>query len=250
MKDFNSLGIKELWSPFEQFGLTNSFFKLTAPTLISTWVALVILFILVALCNYFFQYKDGLVRYLIILIVKGFMDLTTQTLGFFHYGHCCFILSLFTFILTCNLMGVIPLLEEPTADLNTTLALGIISFLYINGYSIKENGIKGYLAEFFDPFFFMFPLHVMGKISSVISISFRLFGNLLGGSVITLLFKNFFGQTPIIWYGYLLPVVGVYLSIGISLFFGIFEGLIQAFVFSILSLTYLATELAAKEDHA
>jgi F-type H+-transporting ATPase subunit a len=154
---------------------------------------------------------------------------------------------LFFFILYCNLISLIPFLEEPTADLNTTLALGIISFFYINIYSIKKHGLKHYIAEFFKPFFLMFPLHIIGKLASIISISFRLFGNLFGGAVITKIFMGTTGQAPTAWYLYAIPLFGSFASIVISIFFGIFEGFIQAFVFAMLSLTYLSTELASEE---
>ena len=88
----------------------------------------------------------------------------------------------------------------------------------------------------------MFPLNVVGKLASIISISFRLFGNLLGGSVISTIYMAAVGQAPSAWYFAWLPVVGSVCSIGVSIFFGIFEGFIQAFVFAMLSLTYLSLE--------
>lgn len=246
MDDFNFLGIKTQWS-LESFGLTHWFFKITAPTVIATWAVIILIVTTLLLCKVFFRHKDGIFRYLIVSGLAAFMDLSEQTLGSFTYIHFSFITALFIFILFCNIIGVVPILEEPTADLNTTLALGTISFLYTNFYGIKKHGLKSYLAEYFQPFFLMFPLNVVGKLASVISISFRLFGNLLGGSVITTILTNFVGHTPSTWYLYAVPFVGSFITVLAYIFFGIFEGFIQAFVFAMLSLTYLSTEIANEE---
>ena len=180
--------------------------------------------------------------------IKSFMDLCTQTLGNkFHYGHFSFITALFIFILYCNIIGVVPFFEEPTSDLNTTLALGITSFIYITFYAIKKHGFKNYIGEYFEPFFLMFPLNVVGKLASIISISFRLFGNLLGGAVITKILTSSVGYLPSSWLFMWIPIIGAQVSIGAYLFFGIFEGFIQAFVFAMLSLTYLSTEIAQED---
>ena len=88
----------------------------------------------------------------------------------------------------------------------------------------------------------MFPLHVMGKLSMIISLSFRLYGNLLGGSTIIHYFFSLFGHTPSTAVAYLLPVVGVIISPCMIAIFSVLEGLVQAFVFTLLTLTYLSIE--------
>jgi F-type H+-transporting ATPase subunit a len=247
MNDFNFLSIKTQWHLLSQFGIRHWFLTANVATIIATWAVFIFITITLLLCRFFFQRKHKVAIYLIGSLVNFFMDLTTQALGTFEYRHFSFVTALFIFILYCNVIGVFPFLEEPTADLNTTLALGIISFLYINFYSIKTHGIKGYLKEYFEPFFLMFPLHVVGKLASIISISFRLFGNLLGGSVITKILTSSVGSAPSHLLLYVVPIIGVPVSIGAYLFFGIFEGFIQAFVFAMLSLTYLSTEIAQED---
>jgi len=88
----------------------------------------------------------------------------------------------------------------------------------------------------------MFPLHIMGKFSSLISISFRLFGNILGGMVISHIWFDFAANSVLL---NIINFSGIGLTI--NLFFGIFEGIIQAFVFAMLSLTYLSLALAHEE---
>lgn len=247
MNDFNFLSIKTQWHFLKSLGIVHWFFALNSHTLIATWAVLVLVIVTLLICRFFFQRKNNLAIFAISSIIKAFMDLCSQALGSFEYHHFSFVTALFIFILYCNILGVLPGLEEPTADLNTTLALGTISFVYINFYSIKSRGFKGYIKEYFEPFFLMFPLHIVGKIASVISISFRLFGNLLGGSVITKIFTTSVGSTPSSLIMYVLPIIGAPLSVGAYLFFGIFEGFIQAFVFAMLSLTYLSTEIAHED---
>src|SRR5690606_8858231 len=136
----------------------------------------------------------------------------------------------------CNTASIIPLLDEPTRDLNTALALGIISFIYIQVFTIKAHGIKSYIGGFFKPFFVMFPLNIIGKLSSIISVSFRLFGNIFGGSIITKLYFTAIQGSV------LFELAGILtgMNLLIVLFFTLFEGLLQAFVFAMLTLTYLS----------
>jgi F-type H+-transporting ATPase subunit a len=231
-----------LWNPLGVFGLDYSFLKINANTILNTWFILLLLTVILFISRYFLTKKRSPIRYLVISGVSSFMDLVSQTLGTFVYHHFALIFSLFLFILTCNCIAVVPWTTEPTQDLNTTLALGLISFFYKDFYSIKTHGFLGYLKEFFIPFFLMFPVNVIGHFSKVISISFRLFGNIFGGSIIMGLYHGFIeGSIPLEFFGLFSG-----LNFLILLFFGIFEGLIQAFVFSILTLTYLS--LALQEE--
>lgn len=243
MNEFNLLSVKEHWFLLRRFGYSHPFFNFTVPTLVATWVVLGVLVLVTVIGRLVLRYKKSRIRYVFLAGTKTFMDLCTQTLGTFQYEHFSFIFSLFIFILFCNTISIIPEMEEPTSDLNTTLALGLISFLYTNYYAIKAHGIKEYIKEFFQPFFIMFPIHIVGKLSSIISISFRLFGNMLGGSIISSIYLNAISAH---WLGLLVNFGG--LGIIIALFFGFFEGAIQAFVFSTLSLTYLSLGLQGEHS--
>ena len=157
----------------------------------------------------------------------------------FSFNNFVFITTLFCSILACNLISIIPFIHEPTTDLNTTLALGLAAFIYTQAAAIQKLGMRGYIKSYFSPFFLMFPLNVVGKLSSVVSISFRLFGNIFGGSIIS---SIYFGA---IQGNIVLEIIGLMTGINIliSVFFGIFEGFLQAFVFAMLALTYLSIAL-------
>lgn len=243
MNDLQLIGVKEHWTPFKAYGFQHSFLYVTRSTLLATWFIMGAIIALIIAGRFFLRKKESRIRYLLLLATESFMNICQQTLGTFEYNHFSFIFALFIFILFCNIVGVIPELEEPTADLSTTLGLALVSFIYIQYYTIQAHGIKAYIADFFHPFFIMFPVNIIGKLSSIISLSFRLFGNLLGGSIISTLFFNVIGSH---WIVTLAGLTG--LNLIITFFFGIFEGAIQAFVFSVLSLTYLS--LGIQGEHS
>ncbi|HBN26026.1 MAG TPA: ATP synthase F0 subunit A [Desulfobacteraceae bacterium] len=137
--------------------------------------------------------------------------------------------ALFMFLMLSNWLGIIPHLEEPTKDLNTPLALGIMGFCIAHYMGIKVKGFKQYISAYFEPIFFMMPLNLIGEIAKVISISFRLFGNIMGGSIIILVVSY-------LTYSIILPPF-------LNAFFGIFVGTIQAFVFTMLTIVYISVQV-------
>ena len=137
--------------------------------------------------------------------------------------------SLFMFLVLCNWIGIIPKLYEPTKDLNTTLGLGLMGFILAHHAGIKAKGFKKYATEYFQPIFFMAPLNVIGEIAKVVSISFRLYGNIMGGSIIILVVSHLI-------YSLVLPPL-------LNLFFGLFVGTVQAFVFTMLTIVYISVQV-------
>lgn len=221
------------------------FLLIHKPTVIDTWIALAILIAILLLARMALRSPKSRPYYIVISAVKTLMGMVEQSLGYFSFAHCCFGAALFIFILLCNTLALIPFLEEPTQDLSTTLACALISFFYTQTYAIKVHGFGGYLKEYFAPFFLMFPIHVMGKLASIVSLSFRLFGNIFGGAQIT-------GM----WLGaiqgrFILEIFGLISGINlvVMLFFGLFEGFLQAFVFTTLSLTYLSIAIQPTSEH-
>jgi F-type H+-transporting ATPase subunit a len=164
------------------------------------------------------------------LLVTAFYDLTKDALdedmGRKYFPIIC---SLFMFLLLCNWLGIVPKLSEPTKDLNTPLGLGIMGFLIAHYSGIKTKGFKQYLKEYCEPIFFMAPLNVIGELAKVVSISFRLYGNIMGGAIIILVVSH-------LVYSLILPPFLV-------LFFGLFVGSIQAFVFTMLTLVYISLQV-------
>jgi F-type H+-transporting ATPase subunit a len=245
---------ERIWYPFAFFGIKHPLTAINLTTVFNTWVALIVIFVLVFIARTFVKKQNSLGQYLIKSFVRSFVHMIEQSTGIFTYRYFSFITSMFIFIICCNWVALIPTIEEPTKDLNTTLSLGIIAFLYIQKEMIRVHGLLNYLKDYFMPVNIMFPLNliaglimlplkVLGEVASVISISFRLFGNIFGGSIITAIFQQAVSGSI------LLNFIGTFLGINLILiaFFIIFEGFLQAFVFSILSLTNIA--MAVQIEH-
>jgi F-type H+-transporting ATPase subunit a len=139
------------------------------------------------------------------------------------------ICALFMFLLMSNWLGIIPHLDEPTKDLNTPLSLGLMGFVIAHYVGIKSKGFKEYSKAYVEPMFFMMPLNLIGEISKIVSISFRLFGNIMGGSIIILVVSY-------LTYNAVLPPL-------LNAFFGLFVGTIQAFVFTMLTVVYISVQV-------
>jgi len=139
------------------------------------------------------------------------------------------ICALFMFLVISNWLGIIPNLEEPTKDLNTPLSLGIMGFVIAHFAGIKAKGFKAYAKGYCEPIFFMLPLNLIGELAKIISISFRLFGNIMGGSIIILVVSH-------LTYSLILPPF-------LYAFFGLFVGTIQAFVFTMLTVVYISVQV-------
>ncbi|MGD8367482.1 MAG: F0F1 ATP synthase subunit A [Desulfobacterales bacterium] len=139
------------------------------------------------------------------------------------------ICALFLFLIVGNWIGMIPHLHEPTKDLNTPLSLGIMGFVIAHAAGIKSKGFKAYIKEYFEPIFFMMPLNLIGEFAKIVSISFRLFGNIMGGSIIILVVSY-------LVYNIVLPPF-------LNAFFGLFVGAVQAFVFTMLTVVYISVQV-------
>ncbi len=141
------------------------------------------------------------------------------------------------FIFVSNVIGIIPGFESPTSNINITLPLALMVFFYYNYEGIKQNGVVTYFAHFMGPVKFlaplMFPIEIVSHISRIISLSFRLFGNIKGDDLflwVLLMLVPFIAPLP----AYLLLT---------------FSALLQTFVFMILIYVYLAGALAIEDDH-
>lgn len=136
-----------------------------------------------------------------------------------------FVSTMFMFILVSNWLSVIPYFESPTKDLNVPLSLALLVFVMSQLLAVRMKGGIRYLKGFLEPYPFMLPLNIVSEIAKPISHSFRLFGNTFGGAIlITVVSAKF---APIF-----VPAV-------LNAFYGLFVGAIQAFVFAILTVTYI-----------
>lgn len=138
---------------------------------------------------------------------------------------------LMIFIAVCNLSGLIGF-RPPTADFATTLAFALITFFMIHGFGIKSKGL-GYFKGFLEPIPFLLPINIVGELATPVSLSFRLFGNILGGTIIMGLVYAMF------------PKIVIFLGIPAALhtYFDVFAGVLQAFIFVMLSMTFVSNAM-------
>jgi F-type H+-transporting ATPase subunit a len=141
------------------------------------------------------------------------------------------------FVFISNVIGIIPGFESPTSNINVTLPLALVVFVYYNYEGIREHGVKKYFAHFAGPVPIlaplMFPIEIVSHISRIISLSFRLFGNIKG--------DDLFLWVLLMLVPYLVPLPAYLLLT--------FSALLQTFVFMILAYVYLAGAVAMDEEH-
>ena len=156
--------------------------------------------------------------------------------------------SIFVFILSLNLIGLIPGFMSPTSNINTTVALALFAFALVQFYGISRLGPLNYFKHFLgEPVWLswlMFPIHIIGEIARPLSLSIRLFGNIFGEeTVIAILI--------LIVVKVLLQMSGaLYLPIQFPMMLlGIFTAFVQALVFSMLTGIYIAVAVAGHDEH-
>lgn len=136
-----------------------------------------------------------------------------------------FIGTLFLFIATSNILAVVPGFRPPTGSLSTTTALAICVLLAVPLYGIAERGIGSYLRKYIRPTVFMLPFNVIGELSRTVALAIRLYGNVMSGTVIVAI---------------LISVAPFFFPIVIQLL-GLLTGLIQAYIFAVLAMVYIAS---------
>jgi len=140
--------------------------------------------------------------------------------------------TLFVFLILANTVGVTGM-RPPTADWSMTFPLAFVSLIMFQYAGIKHRP-KNYVKKFFEPVFVFFPINILGELSKPVALSFRLFGNVLGGVI---LLSILYGMAPF--------VLRLGLPVPLHAYFDIAAGILQAFIFTVLSITFVG--LAAED---
>lgn len=135
-----------------------------------------------------------------------------------------FVGTLFLFILVPNILSVVPGFQPPTASLSTTTALALCVFIAIPLYGIARQGLRSYLKNYIQPAWFMLPFNLIGEISRTVALAVRLYGNVMSATLIV---------------GILLSLVPLFFPVVMNLL-GLITGVIQAYIFAILAMVYIA----------
>ena len=161
------------------------------------------------------------------LIVESFDSFVSKSAGPKLSWIGAWFFTVFCFLMLSNMSGLVLFIRPPTADWPTPLGLALITFVLLQFVGIRYRGWD-YIKSFFEPVFVFFPVNVLGELSRPIALSFRLFGNVLGGMILVSLV---YALAPMAL-RLILPAV-------LHLYFDVFAGILQAFIFTVLSLTYL-----------
>tara|TARA_B100000315_G_scaffold253559_1_gene292581 strand:+ start:1349 stop:2104 length:756 start_codon:yes stop_codon:yes gene_type:complete len=175
------------------------------------------------------------------VVIEGMQGFFGEILGSGGSVFLPFIGSLFVYIYLMNILGFIPFFHAPTSSPNTTIALAMIVFCVTQYAGITKNGVVGYLKHFVgEPIWMaplLFPIHIIGELARPLSLSMRLFGNIMGEDT----------------------AIAILVGLGVSLYFipiqfpilvlGLLTTLIQAVVFTVLSSVYIGGAVGHGDEH-
>jgi len=200
-------------------------------TVVNTWVMIAILGIASYFLGKSFKIRPGMVQNAIEWLEEAIQGLIAKNIGseksqlFFPL-----VATLAIFIGSSNLLGLIPGLRSPTPDINTPIAMALIVFVSVPYFGIRTRGLWGYLKHYVEPIFLMLPIEVASEIARTFSLTFRLFGNILGEEIIIAIL---FLISP-----FIVPVP--------MMLFSIFTGLLQPYIFTLLSCVYIGGAVKAQ----
>jgi F-type H+-transporting ATPase subunit a len=202
------------------------FVRITA-TLVFTWITMAILAIVSYLITRNIKVEgeiskgQNVLEALVETINSQIKQISQQEPG----KYLPFIGTLFIFILASNIFSIIPGYIAPTGSLNTTVALSLCVFLSVPVYGVAGGGVKDYLKEYIKPTVIMLPFNIISEISRTLSLAIRLYGNVMSSSIIVAI---------------LLGVIPLFFPVIIQAL-GLLTGVIQAYIFAILAIVYIAS---------
>jgi F-type H+-transporting ATPase subunit a len=191
---------------------------------VTTWGVMLFLALLCGISTRHLQLEPGRWQVALEGVVVAIQDAIGAVLPEHGARVLPFVGTLWIFLVVANLVGIIPGLHGPTADLSTTAALSILVFLSVHWYGVRSHGLRRYLQHYVQPNPILLPFHIISEISRTIALAFRLFGNIFSlemAALLVLLVAGFLVPVPVL----LLHVV---------------EALVQAYIFGTLALIYIA----------
>jgi len=196
---------------------------LVRDTVVSTWIMMVIIVGAAAVINR--RWPAALE-----MPVDFLIDTISSVMGRPAGPYLPFLGTLAIFIAIANIIGIVPLVVSPTRDINTPVALALVVFFSVYYFGIREKGLWGYFKALASPIF-MLPMELISHVSRTLSLSLRLFGNIISTEMIVAVV---FALVPLIAP---LPLVA----------FSMFTGLLQAYIFTVLAAVYIGAGLEASE---
>lgn len=222
-------------------------------TIVSSCVVTVVLCLLCYFLGRNLTKRPGKRQVIVEKIVSMLYNLVEETMGKHNAKFAPYIGALFASSVFGTLISTTGVFRSATADLSTTATWAIMTTLIVWGSSIRENGFRGWLKGFTEPVVVMTPMNIISEIASPVSMAFRHFGNVVGGSVLTTLIYYALAVVSNFVLGWIpnaflasIPIFQVGIPAVLSLYFDFFSGAIQALVFCMLSMVYIG---AANPPH-
>ena len=200
-------------------------------TVITTWALMALLLVISWLSTRQLKLDPGPWQVALEGVVGAIQDAIEAVLPEYSPRILPFVASLWIFVVVANLIGVIPGLHSPTADLSTTAALAVLVFLSVHWYGIRIHSLKSYVGHYLQPNPILLPFHIVSEISRTVALAVRLFGNIFSLEMAALL--------VLLVAGFLVPVPVLILHI--------IEALVQAYIFGMLALIYIAGGIQSME---
>jgi F-type H+-transporting ATPase subunit a len=167
--------------------------------------------------------------------VQFTQDMCEEIIGHGSGRYVAMLVTLGIFILLCNLVGLIPTLQTPTSHIQVTLGCAVAAFLYYNFHGLRQHGVIGYLRHLCGPMLYiaiiMFPVEVVGNLGRLLSLSVRLYANMMVGDLLEVVM------------GTLIPLVWPAIFMGLH----VFVSFLQAYIFMLLPAVYIS--MAVSEEH-
>lgn len=201
-------------------------------TVIVTWFVMAFIIVASYLMTRRLSIKPGAFQEIFEAIIESAEKTIKDTLPVSPWNVIPFITTLWIFIGASNLIGLIPGFMTPTSDINTTLAFAIISYSMMHVFGLKTMGLRNYLKHYTEPSWILLPIHFLAELTRTIALAIRLFGNMLSGDMIAII---------------LLGIAGFLVPIPFSLLH-IVIGIIQAYIFGILTLVFIAGGIRVEQN--
>jgi len=197
-------------------------------TVLHTWILMGVFILLAYLFNGYSRLRPRAWQMPFEAVVEFAAKLIEDMIGPHAERYLPLIGTLVLFIASASVLGIFPALGSPTRDINTTFALAVVVFFSVYYYGIREHGVRGYLKHLMEPNVIVFVLNIIGQFSRTLSLTVRLFGNIIASEMIV-------------------AVIFVLVPAGAAIplqLLGMFTALLQAYVFTVLTCTYIRSAVA------
>jgi len=199
-------------------------------TVVNTWAMMLLLGVVIYLIGRDLKLRPGLAQNMLEWVVEAIEKLIREMVGVEDTAIFLPVVGTLAFFIgTANLIGLLPGLKSPTPDINTPLSMALVVFFSVPYFGVRTRGVWGYLKHYVEPIFLMLPIEIAGEIARTFSLTFRLFGNIMGEEIIISI---------------MFIVMPLFVPVPMMLF-SIFTGLLQAYIFTLLTCVYIGGAVKA-----